>query len=1235
VRSHAKASTAGSTQRQAGRLGQIFRGAFAGRSDSSDSRGSGAPAARRLVLPVGLFVALIGVMALLVSPASATKTHLLKETFGSAAQPSVDSPQGIAVDQSSGDVLVIDNSGTASIKRFNSDGTPDSFSATGSNVIDGQGTGDETPEGGLAFAGPGESQIAVDNSGGATDGNIYVTQSSPNVINIFAEDGEYLGQLSESSGGAFSEACGVAVDPSGAVYVGDYSGGIHKFVPAANPPVNADNTATFTTVANPCALAAGEGATAGFLFAATPFGPLFKLDSATGEVKYEVSPDSHTTVSTDPASGHVFAGSGNTVKELDASGAGSATSVASFSVVNGVRGIAVRGSTGEIYLSRNIQNIEVYGPVVALPGVTSEPASAIEPSSATLNGTVNPDGVALEECKFEYGPSESYGETIPCAESPGSIGSGTSPVPVHADISGLEIGTVYHFRLVAKNTNGTVNGNDETLQSAGPVLIDSWTSSVVRTEATLMAKINPAGNPTTYRIEWGLDDSYGSSTPEFTVGSDNSVHTLTRTLTGLQPDTTYHWRLVTTNSAASDASPDHTFTTYPLASQDTSCPNQANRGGLSAALPDCRAYEMVSPVDKNGGDIVTRCNSFCARTEYIQSTPDGNKITYSSGTSFGDSVANLWNNQYIATRGPEGWATKAITPPAYFSGETKISGFDSNYQAFSADLSTGWLVTEGKLPLAPGAVPGQANLYVRDNVSGTYSLLQSGGGEANNLNLAVRGHTKDGSHVVFETLQALTPDAPVDNTPKVYDRSGSGLKLVSILPGEVPNPAASRLGTGAQLNTGRGGNLSHAISDDGSRIFWTTSFLGFGPGQIYVRVDGEETVPVSESVSPAGALFWAASADGSKAVFTLDEDKVPGPPGDLYVFDVDTETPTYIAGDVLGVAGVSDDASRIYFVSEEDLATGATAGERNLYIEDGGTIRFIATFSEVDLSSSEQYSPVAPVSFWRGSRVTPDGQHLAFMSDRSLTGYDNTDAKTGKADKEVYLYDAQADQLICASCNPSGARPVGALLKMPWSVEDLGGFQPPPLPAAAWFPTWQHEQYPTEPLSDDGNRLFFNSFDALVPSDSNGAQDVYQWEAQGTGSCNEAPGCISLISTGESAEESEFVDASPDGSSVFFRTAMSILPQDPGLIDIYVAREGGGYPPPPEPPAFVGDACQSIPEAPRDPTPASATFRGAGDPAPRKARRNCRARKAAKGSAKAKKKRAKRCRRAAKRGAKR
>jgi hypothetical protein len=308
------------------------------------------------------------------------------------------------------------------------------------------------------------------------------------------------------------------------------------------------------------------------------------------------------------------------------------------------------------------------------------------------------------------------------------------------------------------------------------------------------------------------------------------------------------------------------------------------------------------------------------------------------------------------------------------------------------------------------------------------------------------------------------------------------------------------------------------------------------------------------------------------------------------------------------VLGTSDDSSRIYFASEEVLAGPnpqgdlPTAGSPNLYLHEGGNFTFIGTLSSGDTEppAGEYLSPIAAQPYRKTSRITPDGRHIAFMSSASLTGYDNTDINNGKADAEIFVFDATANggegQLRCVSCNPSGQRPTGRNLLL----EEF----PTSIWAAALLPPYQTELHGSRVLTDDGNRVFFESYEALLPADTNGKTDVYQWEASGSGDCTESVpayspingGCLSLISSGESPSNSAFVDASPDGRDVFFTTGSSLVPQDPGLIDIYDAREGGGYPAPPgQPAACEGEACQGPLAAPNDPTPASAAFNGPGN----------------------------------------
>ncbi len=233
--------------------------------------------------------------------------------------------------------------------------------------------------------------------------------------------------------------------------------------------------------------------------------------------------------------------------------------------------------------------------------------------------------------------------------------------------------------------------------------------------------------------------------------------------------------------------------------------------------------------------------------------------------------------------------------------------------------------------------------------------------------------------------------------------------------------------------------------------------------------------------------------------------------------------------------------------------------------------------------------------------MSPGGKAAVFSSTQPLSGYDNTDRSTGEADAEVFLYAAEGNggggKLVCASCNPSGARPRGVVIQGQ--------------PTATQIPTFENTLYAPRVLSANGGRLFFESFDALVPADTNGRKDVYEWEAPEEGSCTTssaayAPsdgGCVYLISSGQSALDSEFIDAGPSGSDVFFATLSSLVPQDFGLRDIYDARVDGGLPSPTKSAECEGESCQSPAAAPPASTPASEAFRGLSPKKASKARR--------------------------------
>jgi DNA-binding beta-propeller fold protein YncE len=713
-----------------------------------------------------------------------------------------------------------------------------------------------------------------------------------------------------------------------------------------------------------------------------------------------------------------------------------------------------------------------------------------------------------------------------------------------------------------------------------PTVAEQFSVNVGSSSAELRAQITPNLRDTRYTFQFGVDASYTGGEVPAPLGGDAGAGGVARAehaiLSGLAPATTYHYRVKAVNAAGTTFGPDTTFTTFALA---------------PFALPDNRAWEMISPPEKNGGNIAGIRGDNGGGV--VQAAPTGDAITFVSVASFGDPQGAPSGSQYLATREPGGWSTRNITAPlrsdTYFRG-----GAGTPYKAFSNDLSLGLLPnaeSPGRVENPPlehsGAPPGYSDLYLRETGggNGTLALLTAAPEEtAEEFFLTFKASTPDLSHVVMSTPAALVPRASRNPEGNLYEWSSAGLQAVNVLPGAAEGETAP-----GRALLGSGQNEGNVISEDGSRVFW--SYEEGSELHLLVRENGSSTIRLDAAKEGPGlnpgesqlTQLWAASTDGSKAFFASDAPLTgnanTGPPcgvgcrregNDLYVFDLATHglldlTPdaTDVNGaSVQGVLGASSDGSRVYFIANAALV-GANgegraplAGGENLYVwHEGEGTTFIATLSSDDQSGSDELgnpNDWDPSIGRRTTRVTPDGLRLAFMSDASLTGYDNVDANTGARDEQVYLYDAGARRLLCASCNPSRGRPVGPSL-IPggtiFSNEGRGG----------------EALHQSRALSADGSRLFFDSNDALVPQDVNGKRDVYEYEnAQ-----------AHLLSGGTSDEDSSFLDAGANGDDAFLITRQRLVGQDADqLIDLYDARVGGGFPEAPPGAPCQGEGCR-------------------------------------------------------------
>ena len=682
------------------------------------------------------------------------------------------------------------------------------------------------------------------------------------------------------------------------------------------------------------------------------------------------------------------------------------------------------------------------------------------------------------------------------------------------------------------------------------------------------------------------------------------------------------------------------------------CPNEQLRAEqpYGLGLPDCRAYEMVSPLDKGDSDAIL------PESDAARSSLSGEVLTWQSLGVFAGAEGSQLENQYIARRGANGWSTRGITPP-YIPYSTALGG---SYEAlaFTPELTAG--VARTDVPLTAELLPQYAeynNLYLADLAVAPVShrLLTSGTPyvetprESQGVAQEVAGASTDLSHVVYNEDEHVLEWADGEPEPR----------LVSVGPEGEPLESAGAGGaeqSGRDLKPGSENDSWRSVSADGLRVMFTSPGGVDSPHkQLYVRENAGQpqspvgectisteacTVEVSKSqraeFDQAGSRsvrYWGASVDGTHVFFTscakLTDNATasagpiegcnPGEPGvgnDLYEYDLETgvlsdltvdEAGDPFGAEVLGVADISEDGTYVYFVAEGKLTIGENPekkdpvpGESNLYLAHylGGkwVTSFIATLEHPTTYSgggggqeggdSEDWDESPALD---SVRATPDGSRLAFLSTRRFTGYDNEDANTKEADTEIFSYDAESQKLTCVSCNPSGELPIGPSR---WQARQAS--------------STALQGYTPRSYSADGDRLVFDSGDALTPQDTNGRQDVYEWEQNGSGGCPAVapgapePGCLFAISNVAGNYESFLLDADPTGENVFFATEDQLVPADTDFhVDVYDARVDGGFPVSVLPPACDnGDSCKG-PVSPQPGVfgaPASATFSGLANP---------------------------------------
>lgn len=1212
---------------------------------------------RRLRLDVLVGAALLFASLMPAATAAAARSHIFGRSFGEAgsgagqmelratAEPAGEKIAGSGIAVNSTDHLIyVADTENHRVDEFEADGT--FVRAWGWGV--GGGVAFEVCsaicQAGLAGAEPGEftapAFIAVDNSGGPSEGDVYVGDTADNVITKFSAAGTLesgwgtAGQSNGTGSEPFGPLAGLAVDSVGSLQVVNAAGGgeshSHLFtfaqdgsfsnevvIPRGTFPggLGVDGTSAFFKVNGNQTVEkfAASGEDVGEVKRREQALPAeivtagLAVDGSSGDLYVNGSGVVERYAFN--ASGEVIGASATCKVEPEVGCEPTETFGASNLAVGSEAGVGVDSSTASVYVGdAAADSVDVF-PLepVAAPLVPLLSVSEVTDSSALLAAELNPRSLPGEEptsFQFEYGRclgglSTCSGSGYEASTASGTLPPGYDIETVSARVEGLRAGAIYHFRIVASNAHGRTEAEHAfTTRAAGEFqLLDGRRWEMVSPPAMHGAVIEPLG-------KGGF--SAGATTQAATDGGA----------------LTYQTNVPTEPQPAGNASAVQVLSRRDAAgwsSVDVVVPHAVATD--AGELLEVRLFseDLSLAAVKPGGSFIPLSDSASEQTTYLRDSHSGSYTPLVTGCPVE----------------PE------PCPPA----------------------------VKEHADIAPGTIFGTRTV---NGESCPPKLLECGA--------EFVGASPDLKHVV---LTARSPLKPKANPDALYEWNAGlpaslQLQLVSLLPAGSPAPTP-KLGLAATSDPAP--NQRGAVSMDGSRVFFTAA------SHLYMRdMTAEETVQIDALEVGCGECgagrqepeFQFASSDGSR-IFFIDTQKLTADGaaypsnrlgsksqgGDLYECEIREDVCTLADltpnGAVLGeVLGASEDGSWVYFVANGILAPGSAAGGcRNgqpgeeppvagttcdLYADhlEGGAWhpRAVATLSALDANSWSLYLEGLV------SRVSPNGNWLAFMSERPLTGYDNRDAISGRRDQEVYLYEAANARLTCASCDPTGARPQGV---------EYGAFgnDVPLLGNAEWTPeTWlagsvpawvrykdKEALYQPRYLSDSG-RLFFDSHDALVSKDVNNTGDVYEFEPAGVPSgaqaCNsgstsgarvykparvfevegegreEAAGCVGLISSGSSSEESALLDASASGGDVYFISTASLSPLDKeGGLTAYDAHECTvaspciAPPPSPEVPCSTEASCKASP-SPQPPIFApsgSATFNGPGNFAPQQPRR--------------------------------
>ena len=908
--------------------------------------------------------------------------------------------------------------------------------------------------------------------------------------------------------------------------------------------------------------------------------------SAAGTELETLDPTGHPNVLAVDASGDLFLGdpAGSEYEFLEFTPTGVPFALFTSPVVKPVQfgapvgGIAVGDSAGQLYATNRFSGTGVNDPhgyqiaAIDLPQAgppivkpESERATDIEPTTATLNALVNPEGLPTGY-HFEYG-TEAGVYTHPTASQ--SLPLTIRDDPAQAAISGLLPSTVYHFRAVAESEcepevhpgekSCKAFGEDTTFETLPPVSVRGFTTQTVAPELVqLKAEISPDnGTATEYEICYGEEEeNYSDGCVNGEVHKlGNEFEGITATFEHLEPNTEYHYQLTATNSYGIPVeTPDATFTTEEtLAEEDAraACSNaQLRSESKSLALPDCRAYEQVSPAAKGG----------YALSIYNSLAPGGERSAFQSSGAFPGAPTAGPFNFYLAHRTAAGWVTQFVLP--------RLPGFEvQGINEFAAGLDRWLIAVNPASSEAEGLANFTSKAYYLGSADGSFvaatPVLSPEGSSAREVTL--NGSSADLSQLFLQSPIPLVPGDPRPSArERIYRVSGVGgpeptFSIVAELGPGLTNSSCSLDATLEGLVGGRAG----AASADGSTLFYEAP--------LEIVHGGECSGPSEASAAPNKNALFARVGEEPPV-------QVAPPPTPLSPQCHSSSPCATAAIQNVSFLATSPDASRAWFYtrqplvdSDADPASDEGEGARDLYLAKlaGGQVTELIQASHGDATDP---TPGRGAGFQGILGISQDAQRAYFVATGVLTAAANPSGDhAAQGADNLYAYDAQTEEAkfvarLCSGQDKSG------------SVAD------PACTAAESVAAYNQERslWNTNPaakrvqLTPDGRFLLFDSIAQLTPDDTDAAVDVYRYDLQ--------TGRLTRVSFGRRGNDAngndEAFDAtipplggspaeldrgagdtsraiSSDGSTAVFTTAAPLVSRDTNLR---IVADGGALP---------------------------------------------------------------------------